>query len=185
MRAENYEVILLIFKAPEWYVPFIFNHEQYYKSFALLIRWIEDLIIFPLLIEQSAEGIVLKIPEIIIKSGQYNTMNELTASILDNEKIMSYIGKPDEQKYIWVSGIESHGYLLKSTMSLLEEGFNCVVLEDCVGWQDKLKYASAMEQLRKAGAKLLSTERAINELYLNRNKLSLKELSYLIKKIYE
>lgn len=37
-------------------------------------------------------------PKIITKSGNYDTMNKLTPSILDNDEIMRYIGKPNEGK---------------------------------------------------------------------------------------
>ncbi|MCD6386158.1 hydrolase [Candidatus Sumerlaeota bacterium] len=177
----NYEVMLLVIDVQEKLMAQMFNRESIIANLRILIQGLQLLDVPIVLTEQYPKGIGKTEPAIREVMKEYNPIEKMTFSVMDNESAVDRIGSPDKSRYILTAGVESHVCVLQTTLSLLEKGFNCGVVVDCTGSRSEQNYKYAIERMRQAGATLLTTEMVLFELLQTATHPVFKQILHLIK----
>jgi nicotinamidase-related amidase len=68
-------------------------------------------------------------------------------------------------KNVIIAGIETHVCVLQTTIDLLKQGYQPVIIEDCVGSRSLNDKALAIERMRQEGAIISTYESILFSLY--------------------
>lgn len=177
----NYELMLVVIDVQEKLMARIFNWESILSNLRILIQGLQVLNVPIVLTEQYPEGIGRTEHSIREVLKEYEPVEKMTFSVLDNEKALERIGKPEKNRYILTAGVESHVCVLQTTLALLENGFNCGVMVDCIGSREKQNYEYAIERMKQAGAALLTTEMVLFDLLQSATHPAFKQILQLVK----
>jgi nicotinamidase-related amidase len=177
----NYITTLLVVDVQEKLIPHMFNKDEIIANLKNLIQGMNALEVPIVLTEQYPEGMGTTLPEISSLIPGIKAQDKITFSVMDSGKCVSEIGEPDEGRYIIITGVESHVCVLQTTLSLLEQGFKCGVVVDCVGSRSEKNYTFALKRMERAGADLLTTEMVLFELLKTAKHPAFKQILKLIK----
>jgi len=98
-----------------------------------------------------------------------------------NEPEFKSVIKKSDAKNILLFGIESHICVLQTAIDLKEEGYNPVVVMDCVSSRKEIDILLAAERLHKENILITSCEAILFELLGTASDLKFKAISNLIK----
>lgn len=78
-------------------------------------------------------------------------------------------------------GIETHVCVTQTAFDLLDQGYQVMLLEDCIGSRENWLHQNGVHQLRSAGFRLANSENLAFELVRDKNHPNFKEISALLK----
>ena len=78
-------------------------------------------------------------------------------------------------------GIETHVCVTQTAFDLLDQGYQVMLLEDCIGSRENWLHQNGVNQLRSAGFRLANSENLAFELVRDKNHPNFKEISALLK----
>ena len=130
--------------------------------------------------EQYKKGIGETIPALreLVESDPH--FEKTTFSCCANEPTMEAI-KSAGKKVVIVAGIETHVCVLQTCLDLLEEGFQPVLVTDCVTSREQYNSVMAIERLVQAGVIPTTYESLLFELTVNAKNPNFKAISALVK----
>lgn len=177
----DYQITLLVIDVQERLLAHIFNRQQIIRNLRILIQGLQLLNVPIIVTEQYSKGIGQTVQEIKDVLKEYKPVEKITFGCLDNPEFSHKIGEPNDKKYLLLAGIESHVCVLQTTLGLLEKGFNCGVIVDCIGSREEINYNFALERMGRSGADLLTTEMVLFDLMKSAGHPAFKQILKLIK----
>ncbi len=170
----------LIVDIQEKLFPHIHHHDQVEINTEIFIKGLKILDIPLLVTEQYKKGLGPTIPVIDSALKDYESFEKMSFSCCDDPGIEMELQKSGK-KFIIMAGIETHVCILQTAIDLLEEGFQSVVIEDCVSSRKENDKIIAIERMRQEGVIITSYESVLFELARVSGTDSFKAISKLVK----
>lgn len=180
MRILNDNSAGLIIDIQERLFPFIDGHEQVARNTAILIKGLQVLGLPIVVTQQYTKGLGGTIPSLVETLGTDQYIEKMAFSCCDDEGFMNELIRL-ERKNVILAGIESHVCVLQTTIDLLENNFQPVVVEDCISSRNRNDKRIAVERMRSEGAIITTYESILFELLRYSGTAEFKEISKLVK----
>lgn len=180
MKIKIEESVFCLVDVQEKLFPHISNKEILEKNLITLIKGLKvhDL---PFIInEQYKKGIGSTIPSLEELVQDEPHFEKTTFSCCANETTLEAL-KETGKKVVIVAGIETHVCVLQTCLDLLEEGFQPVLVTDCVGSREQYNTDMAILRLTQAGVIPTTYESLLFELTINAKNPNFKAISALVK----
>ncbi|MGB3750940.1 MAG: hydrolase [Arcobacteraceae bacterium] len=180
MKIKIEEAVFCLVDVQEKLFPHISNKEILEKNLITLIKGLKvhDL---PFIInEQYKKGIGSTIPSLEELVQDEPHFEKTTFSCCANETTLEAL-KATGKKVVIVAGIETHVCVLQTCLDLLEEGFQPVLVTDCVGSREQYNTDMAILRLTQAGVIPTTYESLLFELTINAKNPNFKAISALVK----
>ena len=180
MRIKAEDAVFCLVDVQERLFPHMANKELIEKNLVTLIKGLR-LHELPFIVnEQYKKGIGETIPALkeLVDSDPH--FEKTTFSCCKNEPTLEAI-KATGKKVVIVAGIETHVCVLQTCLDLLEEGFQPVLVTDCVTSRTDYNTIMAIERLVQAGVIPTTYESILFELTVNAKSPVFKQISQLVK----
>ena len=180
MKIKVEDAVFCLVDVQERLYPHMSNKDVVEKNLVTLVKGlrIHDL---PFIInEQYKKGIGETIPALreLVESDPH--FEKTSFSCCGNEPTLEAI-KAAGKKVVIVAGIETHVCVLQTCLDLLEEGFQPVLVTDCVTSREQHNSIMAIERLVQAGVIPTTYESLLFELTVNAKNPNFKAISALVK----
>lgn len=162
-RLKRNETAAVVIDVQERLFPLIHEHDQLAKNMSVLIQGMKVLDVPFLITQQYTKGLGGTIPQIKDAIGEYHHIEKMAFSCCGDEGFLAELKKL-RRKNIILMGIESHVCVLQTALDLIAEGFQPVVIEDCVSSRKPNDKRIAIERMRGAGAIISTMESILFEL---------------------
>ncbi len=180
MRILQENSICLIIDVQERLFPYVNNHEILEKNISTLISGVNVLGIPVLLTEQYSKGLGPTISSIISLIEPNNSIEKNAFSCCDEPAFITSL-QNSGKKNIIIAGIESHICVLQTALDLLENGFQPVVVEDCVSSRNVNDKNIAILRMKEEGVIITTYESILFELVRISGTERFKAISKLLK----
>jgi nicotinamidase-related amidase len=180
MRILKEESCGLVIDIQERLFPHIHQREILEKNTEILIKGLRILEVPILVTEQYRKGLGLTIPSVQSALIEFNAIEKMAFSCCDNNDFISSL-KILNRKNIIISGIETHVCVLQTVMDLITQGYQPVVVEDCVSSRKENDKKMAIHRMRQAGAVISTYESILFELARISGTDKFKAISKLVK----
>ncbi len=163
LRLKRSETAAVVIDVQEKLFPLIHEHELLAKNMVILIQGLKVLGIPLLVTQQYTKGLGGTIDQISQAIGDYQHIEKMVFSCCGDEGFMDKLKKLNKKNVI-LTGIESHVCVMQTALDLLAEGYQPVILEDCVSSRKLNDKLAAIERVRQAGAIVSTYESILFEL---------------------
>jgi nicotinamidase-related amidase len=170
----------LIIDIQERLFPAMHEKEILLKNTLILIRGLIELKLPLLITQQYTKGLGETLSEIKSVIPEFSFIEKHDFSCCD-EVVVTEKLKVLEAKNIIICGIESHVCVLQTAVDLKKEGFNPIVVMDCVSSRTKENIEMAKERFRHEGIMMTSYESILFELTRSSAAREFKAISKLVK----
>ncbi len=160
--------------------PFISNNEELERNLVTLVKGLKLHKVPMIVNEQYKKGLGDTIPSLKELLVDYPHFEKLTFSCCGQEDGLAKI-KSLGKKNIILAGIETHVCVLQTAMDLLEEGFQAILVVDCVNSRKESDKQVAIDRMIQAGVIPTTYESLLFELTVNAKNENFKEISKLVK----
>ena len=180
MRILKDKTALLVIDFQERIFPAIHEHEKLTRNVPLLIEGMKVLGIPIFVTEQYVKGLGPTIPEIAVTISGIERIEKISFSCCDESRFMMALASSGKENVI-VAGIESHVCVLQTVIDLIHNGYNPIVVEDCISSRKPNDKLMAIERMRKEGATITTYEAILFELLRYSGGETFKGISKLVK----
>ncbi len=180
MRIKVEECAFVQVDVQERLFPFIANNEELEKNLVTLVKGLKIHNIPMIVNEQYKKGLGETIPSLKELVSDYPHFEKVTFSCCGQEEGLSKL-KSLGKKYIILAGIETHVCVLQTALDLLEEGFQPVLVVDCVNSRKQSDKETAVKRMIQAGVIPTTYESLLFELTVSSKNENFKEISKLVK----
>lgn len=180
MRFNVDDTLLLVIDIQEKLVPVMKEKELLINNTRILIKGLEILQVPNIVTQQYTKGLGMTIKEISDVIDNFNYFEKLTFSSY-SEKCIRNAVKDYGKKCIIVCGIEAHICVLQTVLDLLEDGYQVIVVEDCISSRKEHDKVVALNRMRDTGAIITTYESILFELTYVAGTTTFKSISKLIK----
>jgi len=180
MRILSNQTIGVAIDFQERLFPHIFQNEELTQNVIKLVSGLKILNIPILVTQQYTKGLGKTIEPIANVLGNYKTIEKSSFSCCDEPDFMHEL-KNQQRKQVLVFGIEAHVCVLQTTLDLLAEGYQPIVVEDCISSRSLYNKQVAVERMRWEGAIISTCESMLFELLRYSNVAEFKRISTIVK----
>lgn len=180
MRIKREDTIGLIIDYQERLVPVIKGNDILIKNTCLLINGLKILDIPMLVSQQYTKGLGMTVDEIQKEITPFSYLDKITFSCYEDKGIREEIERQNKKNII-ICGIESHICVLQTVIDLLADGYNVIVVLDCIGSRKEGDREAALKRMEKEGALFTTYESILFELTYEAGNDTFKAISRLIK----
>jgi len=180
MRILKEHSCLLVIDFQEKLFPFIFQNEQLLKNVPVLIRGLKLLELPVFVTEQYTKGLGTTVPPIAEILGDIPRIEKSSFSCCDEPRFSLELATSGKENVI-IAGIESHVCVLQTVVDLARQGYQAVVVEDCISSRNPNDKLIAIERMRKEGAIITTYESILFELLRSSGGETFKAISRLVK----
>lgn len=180
MRIKPCDTAFIVVDYQEKLVPIMFEKEKLIKNSKILIEGLKAHEIPFVVTEQYKKGLGETIYDIKESIGEFEAFDKTTFGCYDDENIKNKIDS-FKRKNIIVFGIEAHICVLQTVIALRQEGYNVILVEDCISSRKALDKACALKRAEYEGAVITTYESLLFELTLTAKSPVFKKISALIK----
>ena len=180
MRINIDECLFCLVDVQEKLFPLVSNHEAVENNLLILIKGLQALKVPFIINEQYKKGLgdtIASIKELVKDEPHFE---KVSFSICKNEYTLAAL-KKSNKKVVIVAGIETHVCILQTCLDLLEEGFQPVLVTDCISSRSDFNNIMAIERLVQAGVIPTSYESILFELTVHSKHEAFKTISSLVK----
>lgn len=170
----------LIIDIQERLFPYIYENEKIKNNTSTLINGLKVLQVPIVVTQQYTKGLGSTLPSLVEALGTDEFLEKVAFSCCDDQPFMNELALLN-RKFIIIAGIESHVCVLQTTIDLLENHFQPVVVEDCISSRNPNDKAIALERMRSEGAIITTYESILFELLRYSGTSEFKEISRLVK----
>lgn len=170
----------LIIDIQEKLFPLISGNEDVARNTSILIQGLKALGVPILVTQQYTKGLGPTVPAILEALGTNDYLEKVAFSCCDDGGFMKELSRLGK-KYIIVAGIESHVCVLQTTIDLLENNFQPVVVQDCISSRRPNDKKIAVARMRAEGAIITTYESVLFEILRYSGTPEFKEISRLVK----
>jgi hypothetical protein len=160
--------------------PFIFENEKLTKNVSRLIEGLKIIGIPIFITEQYVKGLGPTIEPVANLLGSHPRIEKMSFSCCDEPRLMEGISVTGKEN-ILIAGIESHVCVLQTVIDLKRNGYNPVVVEDCVSSRIENDKHIAIERMRQEGAIITTCESILFELLRYSGTEQFRGISRLVK----
>ncbi|CAA6802734.1 MAG: Isochorismatase (EC [uncultured Sulfurovum sp.] len=180
MKIKVEDTLFCLVDVQERLFPHMLNKEVLERNLVTLIKGLRIHEVPFIVNEQYKKGIGETIPALreLVDSDPH--FEKTTFSCCANEPTLEAIKKANK-KFVIVAGIEAHVCVLQTCLDLLEEGFQPVLVTDCVSSRVQYSTTMAIERLIQAGVIPTTYESLLFELTINSKSPNFKAISALVK----
>lgn len=164
MRLLKDDSIAVIIDIQEKLFPYIYEKESLLLNCTKLITGLNSLEVPLLITEQYTKGLgstIKEIKELIPEN--YFPLEKVDFSCCGSSEFMEKL-KTSGKRNVILLGIETHVCVLQTVLDLLENGFNPVIIEDCVSSRKIGDKKIAIKRMRNEGGVISSYESILLEL---------------------
>ncbi|MBN1655808.1 MAG: hydrolase [Deltaproteobacteria bacterium] len=180
MKLRKDNTVALVVDIQEKLFPHVAERELMLKRTTILL---EGLAIFqiPLLVtQQYTKGLGESVGEIKRLIGDVTPIDKLSFSCCGEAKLMDKLLNTEIENVI-ICGIEAHVCVLQTALDLLDEGYQSIVVEDCVSSRRLNDKQLAIARMRQEGAIITTYESLLFEICGRAGTEPFRALSTLIK----
>jgi nicotinamidase-related amidase len=180
MKIKIEDALFCLVDVQERLFPHIMNKEVIEKNLVTLIKGLRIHSLPFIINEQYKKGIGETIPALreLVESDPH--FEKTSFSCCGNPSTMEAI-KKSGKKIVIVAGIETHVCVLQTCLDLLDQGFQPVLVTDCVSSREQYNTIMAIERLVQAGVIPTTYESLLFELTGNAKNPNFKAISALVK----
>lgn len=179
MRILKEKTLAIAVDIQERLFPHIHDNETLLKNTEILIDGLKALEIPITVTEQYKKGLGNTVESIASKLGACPNFEKSAFSCCDDQAFASAFNS--EAKFVILFGIEAHICLLQTAIDLKEQGYQPVIVEDCVGSRNPDNKRIAINRMLQEGVIVTSTESILFELCRAAGNDTFKTISKLIK----
>lgn len=181
MRIKRDETIAVVIDVQEKLFPLIYDNENLSLRAQKLIRGLKVLQIPLLLTEQYPEGIGPTITDIrSLFEENFGIIKKMSFSCCGSNEFTELI-RISGKKNILLLGIESHVCVLQTAVDLIADGYNVIIIEDCVSSRSFNDKVTAIKRMRTEGAYISTYESILFELTQTSEAKEFREISKIVK----
>lgn len=180
MRIKAEDCVFVQVDVQERLFPHIQNNEELEKNLVTLVKGLQLHEIPMIVNEQYKKGIGETIASLKELTDEYTHFEKTSFSCCGNEDGLCAI-KDTGKKIVILAGIETHVCVLQTALDLLEEGFQPVLVTDCVNSRKEKDKEMAIQRMIQAGVIPTTYESLLFELTVNAKNPVFKEISKLVK----
>jgi nicotinamidase-related amidase len=180
MRINRENTIGLVIDMQEKLIPTIDNHVRIVNSTITLLKGLKVLEIPVVVTQQNTKGLGPTIKEINSTIGNSSYIEKMSFSCYRETafiKVLHRLGK----RNVLIMGMEAHVCVLQTTLDLLYNNYNPVVVEDCIGSFSENDKRVALWRMRDVGSVVTTVESIFFELCRESGTDEFKEILDLIK----
>lgn len=180
MRIPKEDTAAVVVDVQERLFPHIYDHEQLEQNLVKLIQGVKILGLPLIVTQQYTRGLGPTIPAVAEAVGEFTPLEKLTFSCCGDQGFMDAV-KALGRKHILLMGIEAHVCVLQTALDLLEQGFQPVVIEDCISSRRLNDKRVALRRMIQEGVMLSTYESILFELCMVAGTDQFKAISRLVK----
>ena len=180
MRILKERTAALVIDIQERLYPFIFENEKLTKNVTTLIEGLKIIGIPIFVTEQYVKGLGPTIEPVANVLGTHPRIEKMSFSCCDEPRVMEGIAVTGKENII-LAGIESHVCVLQTALDLKRNGYQPVVVEDCVSSRRENDKRIAIERLRHEGVTITTYESILFELLRYSGTEQFRGISRLVK----
>lgn len=180
MRILRENTIGLFIDIQDRLFPHMQEKEELEQNLVTLAAGLQTLEIPLLLIEQYTKGLGFTILPLKNVLSNYPAIEKTAFSCCDEPRFSEALDATGKKNVI-ISGIETHVCVLQTALDLLQEGYQPVVIEDCVSSRKPSDKRTAVERMRAEGVIISSLESVLFELTRYSGTDTFKAISKLVK----
>ncbi len=180
MRINRENTIGLVIDMQEKLIPAIAYKEDLQNNSLKLIAGLKLFKIPIVVTQQNTEGLGPTITEINEAIGNFSYIEKNTFSCYREPafiRVLNRIGK----RNVVMMGVEAHICILQTTLDLIYNNFNPVIVEDCIGASNENDKKVAIWRMRDVGSVITTSESMLFELCREAGTDEFKELLNLLK----
>jgi nicotinamidase-related amidase len=180
MRILKDRSCLLIIDFQERIFPFIHEHEKLLQTVPMLIRGMKILEVPVIITEQYTKGLGLTILPVSEAAGDAVRIEKSSFSCCGEPRFNLELATSGKENVI-IAGIESHVCVLQTVVDLRRQGYNPVVVEDCISSRKPNDKLISVRRMQQEGAVITTYESILFELLRNSGGEAFKAISRLVK----
>lgn len=180
MRITRQNTSALIIDIQERLFPVMWQKEKLVKNCRLLIQGLSELGLPITVTQQYSRGLGETIDAVKSVLPGFEYIEKREFSCCDEPSVIEKL-KQQQAKNVLICGIESHVCVLQTAIDLKENGFNPVVVIDCVSSRTPESIDVAKERFRHEGIMITSAESILFELTRSSAAPEFKAISNLVK----
>lgn len=181
MRVKLEDSALLIIDVQEKLFPHISNNQILLENTLKLIKGIKVLNLPILITEQYTKGLGFTLEPIKNElEADYKPYEKMAFSCCKEENFLDKLKKLNKKNII-ICGIETHVCVLQTVIDLLDNGFNPIIVEDCVSSRKENDKKIAIKRMYKESAIITTYESILLELCVKSGTDIFKLISKIIK----
>lgn len=161
-------------------LPSITDSELLLKNTGILIQGLKILDVPMMITQQYTRGLGMSDSSIYLHAETMDYMEKRTFSCWGDEDIRQKIQDSGRRQMI-LFGIEAHICVLQTALDLLRNGYEVILVEDCVSSRKLSDKDTALRRMIQEGAMVTSYESLLFELMETSLHPHFKEISQLIK----
>jgi len=180
MRILKDQTATLFIDLQERIFPAISENEQLLQRLLILIGGVKALEMPVFVTEQYVKGLGPTIAPVAAALEGIERIEKASFSCCDEPRVMMDLAASGKD-YILIAGVESHVCVLQTVIDLKENGYNPVVVTDCISSRKPGDKLMALERMRQEGAILTTSEAILFELLRYSGTDTFKKISKLVK----
>jgi nicotinamidase-related amidase len=180
MRINRENTIGLVIDMQEKLVPAIADTDVMLNNSLKLLAGLKLFKIPIVVTQQNTAGLGATIPQLNEAIGNFSYIEKNTFSCYREPafiRVLNRIGK----RNVVIMGIEAHICILQTTLDLLYNNFNPVIIEDCIGSCNSNDKKVAIWRMRDVGSVITTSESMLFELCRESGTDEFKDLLNLLK----
>lgn len=154
--------------------------EELIDSANRMIKCMDILEIPMIFTQQYTKGIGETVPQIKDEVKDFSYIEKDTFDCLLTEEFKKEIMK-QKGKTLIIAGVEAHICVEQTVLSLLKEGFNVIILADCIASRNPKNKDYSIRLMERAGGNIDTYESLIYKVLGSSRHLKFKEISKIVK----
>jgi len=180
MKILQEETVAVVIDLQEKFRDVIYKFDKVLENSKILLAGLNVLEVPVIVTEQYPKGLGKTVPQLQDVLKEYNPIEKLAFSACGSEKFCSVL-KNAGRKNVIIFGTESHVCVLQTVIDLIEQGYQPVVVEDCVSSRKKSDRKTALKRMLQEGAVPASYESLLFELCRAAGTDKFKQISKMVK----
>ncbi|MBN1599639.1 MAG: hydrolase [Bacteroidales bacterium] len=180
MRINRENTIGVVIDIQEKLLPSIHQHDEILKNSLKLIKGLKVMQVPIVVTQQNTKGLGSTVEVINQAIGNFSYIEKVTFSCYREPafiRVLNRIGK----RNVIIIGLEAHICILQTTLDLLYNNFNPVIVEDCIGSSRETDKKVAVWRMRDVGSVITTSESMLFELCREAGTDEFKEILKLVK----
>lgn len=180
MRILKENTIGLVIDIQERLFPVMDQKETFLKNSQILLEGLQELSVNLLLTQQYTKGLGETLPEISTLIKGFDSIEKTSFSCCYEPLFIKALEEQGKSNII-ICGIESHVCVLQTAIDLKDQGYNPIVVFDCVSSRKNQDKMLALERFKQEGVVVTSYESVLFELTRGTKTPEFKTISKLVK----
>ena len=183
MRISKQTTAALFVDMQERLIPAMDGGTEAVRRSVILLEGLKVMDIPMVFLRQYPKGLGDTVPELKAAMGDHTPFDKLAYSAMGDEAIRGEFARLKEKdiRNVLVCGVESHVCVLQSCIDLVAEGFQPLLVADCVASRNPYDKKIALRRAQQEGVLLTTMESALFELCVVAGTDEFKAISKLVR----